>query len=361
MRAAVLRKAPGRFEIEELRLADLTPSEVRVRVVGSGLCHTDRHVLTGDLTWELPLVGGHEVAGVVEDVGDLVSYVRAGDHVIACLSVFCGHCVECLSGRANLCVSSDTRRRAGDAPRVATSDGEAVTPFAEIGGFAEEILVHENALVKIDPEFPLDTVCIVGCATVTGMGAVFNTAQVRPGSSVVVVGVGGVGLHAVQAAYIAGARQVVAVDLSLGKLQRARSMGATDVVDARSTDAVEAVKELTGGGADFTFEAIGLTDTAEQAIQMLRPHGLATLIGVMPEGSTIRLDGRALRQERRVSSSLMGSTRFRLDIPLYLEYYRQGRLNLDEMISNRISLADVNEGYAEMESGDIARNVIVFN
>jgi S-(hydroxymethyl)glutathione dehydrogenase/alcohol dehydrogenase len=361
MRGAVLREIPGKLEIEELTLADPGPREVRVRVVGSGLCHSDLHLLKGDLIYPVPLLPGHEASGVIEQVGELVTYVKPGDHVIACTSAFCGHCADCLTGHPNLCSAPELRRGEHDDSRIATPGGEQIVQFADIGGFAEEMLLHENAVVKIDKEFPLDTVAIIGCAAVTGMGAVFNTAKVHPGATVVVIGAGGIGLHAVQAAHIAGARQVIAVDLNPVKLERALTMGATHTVNAGETDPVEAVKELTKGGVDYSFEAIGLTKTAEQAIAMLRPNGSATIIGVMPEGSTIQLGGRVLMGDKRVLGCSMGSNRFRIDIPLYLEYYRQGRLDLDHMISNRITLDEINEGYAQLETSDMARSIIVFS
>jgi S-(hydroxymethyl)glutathione dehydrogenase / alcohol dehydrogenase len=334
---------------------------VRVRVVGSGLCHSDLHLLKGDLLWDLPLVPGHEASGVIEQVGEMVTSVKVGDHVIACTSVFCGHCSQCLTGHPSRCTSPELRRGEGQEPRISGEAGEALVQFADIAGFAEEMLLHENAVVRIDPEFPLETVAIVGCAAVTGMGAVFNTAQVRPGSRVVVIGAGGIGLHAIQGAHIAGARQIIAVDLNPAKLPRAQAMGATDTIDASATDPVEAVQELTGGGADYTFEAIGLPRTAEQCVAMLAPGGTATIIGAMPEGSSISFGGRALLPDKRVLGCLMGSNRFRLDIPVYLEYYRQGRFDLDHMISRKIALEEIHEGYAALESSDIARSIITFD
>jgi S-(hydroxymethyl)glutathione dehydrogenase / alcohol dehydrogenase len=361
MRGAVLREIPGKLEIEQVRLADAGPREVRVRVVGSGLCHSDLHLLKGDLLRPLPVLPGHEASGVVEQVGEMVTYVKPGDHVIACTSAFCGHCADCLTGHPNLCSAPELRRGEGQEARISSDSGEPIEQFADIGGFAEEMLLHENALVKIDSELPLDTVAIIGCAAVTGMGAVFNTARVPPGARVVVIGAGGIGLHAIQGASIAGARQVIAVDLNPAKLERARSMGATDTVNASDSDPVEAVLELTRGGADYTFEAIGLPKTAVQCVEMLRAGGTATIIGVMPQGSSITIDGSALLMDKRLIGCIMGSNRFRVDIPLYLDYYRQGRLDLDHMISRRISLEEINEGYAALETSDIARSVITFS
>ncbi|MBM9467973.1 Zn-dependent alcohol dehydrogenase [Nakamurella leprariae] len=361
MRAAVLRELPGEFAIEEITLADPGPHEVRVRIVGSGLCHSDLHVLKGALPYPVPTVLGHEVSGVVEQVGDQVRYVAPGDHVIACLSTFCGHCRECLSGKPHLCHNPETLRGEHEPPRISNAGGERISQFANISGFAEEILVHEHTLVKIDQRYDLGTVAILGCAAVTGMGAVFNTTQVEAGATVAVIGAGGIGLHAVQAARIAGAGKVIIVDTNPGKLDRARMLGATHAVDASSTDAVEAVREITGGGVDYSFECVGLVGTAEQAYDMLGWAGTATIVGVLPAGSKVSLSSLGLFQERRFQGCSMGSNRFRSDIPRYLDFYDRGLLDIEAMISKRITLDEINEGYAALERGETARSVIVFD
>jgi S-(hydroxymethyl)glutathione dehydrogenase/alcohol dehydrogenase len=223
------------------------------------------------------------------------------------------------------------------------------------------MLVHENALVKIDKKYDLGTVAIIGCAAVTGMGAVFNTAKVHAGASVAIIGAGGIGLHAVQAARIAGAGKVIIVDTNANKLQRALDLGATDAVDASSSDAVEAVQELSGGGVDFSFECVGLTATATQAYNMLGWDGTATIVGVLPSGSEVTLPSAGLFQERKFQGCSMGSNRFRTDIPRYLDFYDRGLLDLDAMISRRITLDEINDGYAALKAGETARSVIVFD
>jgi S-(hydroxymethyl)glutathione dehydrogenase/alcohol dehydrogenase len=237
-----------------------------------------------------------------------------------------------------------------------------VFQFANLSSFAEQMLIHEHGLVKIDPEFPLDRAALLGCGVMTGVGAAMRTARVEPGSTVAVIGCGGVGLSAVQGAAISGALRVIAVDMMASKLETAKKVGATDTVDASAGDPVEAVKELTGGqGVHFSFEAIGLKVTAEQAFQMLRPGGTATIIGMIPFGTTIELNGYEFLSERKIQGSSMGSNQFRTDVPRYIEMYKQGRLKLDELMSNKISLDDVNEGFEALGRGEVMRNVIIFD
>src|SRR6478609_3133869 len=261
MRAAVLNEQPGRLEIEEIRVDKPGPGEVLVHTVGAGLCHSDLHFMEGTFRSKLPAVLGHESAGVVEAVGEGVSYVKPGDHVIACLSIFCGQCRQCLSGHPNRCSNPAATSRGRDAaPRLSREDGTPVDQFARLGGFAEKMLVHQNGLVKITEDMPLDRAALIGCGVTTGMGAVFRTAQVEPGSRVCVIGAGGIGLSAIQAARIAGAGLVNAGEVD---------------------DVVGAVKELSGGGVDYSFEAIGLKATSEQAFNMLDLGGTATVIGMV--------------------------------------------------------------------------------
>ncbi|MEA2585439.1 MAG: S-(hydroxymethyl)glutathione dehydrogenase / alcohol dehydrogenase [Thermomicrobiales bacterium] len=360
MRAAVLNQIPGPLEIAEVQIDDPGPREVLVRVVASGLCHSDLHFMEGKYDHQTPVVLGHEAAGVVEAVGREVADLQPGDHVVACLSVFCGHCPDCLSGRPALCVAPE-RERAPEQPPRLSKDGERIHQFAHLSAFAEQMLVHEHALVKIRPDMPLDRAALIGCAVTTGVGAVINTAKVPPGSTVAVLGCGGIGLNCIQGAALAGAGRIIAVDTLAWKLGLARDFGATDLVDAAEEDPVATVRELTGGGVEYSFEAIGLKLTAEQSFAMLCAGGTATLIGLIPEGQKIELLGTDFLSEKRVQGSSMGSNRFRIDIPRYVDFYLAGKLKLDEMISARISLDDVNAGYDALKRGEVARSVIVFD
>ncbi|HZP31529.1 MAG TPA: Zn-dependent alcohol dehydrogenase [Acidimicrobiia bacterium] len=362
MRAALLTEEPGRLELADVTIDKPQVHEVLIRTIGSGLCHSDLHVIDrprATAFGTLPMVLGHEAAGIVEAVGDDVTYVRPGDHVITFCMQFCGECEFCLRGRPTLCANSPGPR-ASDAPPRLTMAGDPVSQFANLGGFAEEMLVHEHALVKIDPDYPLDRAAIIGCGVATGLGAALNTAQVQPGSSVAVVGCGGVGLAVVQGAAIAGARQIVAVDMQPSKFDLARKLGATDCVDASAGDPVGQVLELTGGGVDYAFEAIGLRTTAEQAVGMLRPAGTATIVGV-GIGELLQIDMAIFLGERRIQGCLMGSNRFRTDLPHYIQLDQMGRLDVGSMIETHIALDDVNDGYEAMRRQAInGRRVIMF-
>lgn len=363
MKAAVLNQQPGALDIEDLRIDDPHPGEVLVRTVGAGLCHSDLHFMEGLFRVKVPVVLGHESAGVVEAVGEGVTHVREGDHVVCCLSIFCGSCRQCLSGFPNRCVNpAATSRPRGAASRLSRDDGTPIGQFARLGGFAEMMLVHENGVVKITEDIPLDKAALVGCGVLTGTGAVFRTARVEPGSRVCVIGAGGIGLGAIQAARIAGAGTVIVVDVSPSKLETAAQMGATATVNAAETDnVVEAVKELSGGGVDFSFEAIGKKATAEQAFQVLDTGGTATIIGMVPNDQMLEIRAMDLLAEKRLQGSMMGSNQFRTDIPRLIAMYLDGRLDLDSMVSKTLTLGEVNEGYAMMKRGEIARSVIAFS
>jgi S-(hydroxymethyl)glutathione dehydrogenase/alcohol dehydrogenase len=289
-----------------------------------------------------------------------VRYVVPGDHVITCLSVFCGHCEFCLSGRPALCTKQDTRRKPTDPPRL-SKGGTPVWQFLDLSSYAEQMLVHENAIVKITKDMPLDRAALIGCGVTTGVGAVFNTAKVPPGATVAVIGCGGVGLSAIQGAAIAGAGRIIAVDMLDSKLELARKMGATDAVNPKKGDPVQQVKELTGGGVDFSFEAIGLKIAAEQAFGMLKNGGTATVIGMIPLGQKVELPGVDFLFEKKIQGSSMGSNRFRTDMPKYVDMYLNGKLNLDDMVSKRIKLADVNDAFAALEKGEVARQDIMMS
>ncbi len=361
MKAAVLNAIPGILEIEDIDIGEPGPREVLIRTVAAGLCHSDLHFMEGKYPYPCPAVLGHESAGVVEAVGSMVHYVKPGDHVITCLSAFCGHCSQCTDGHLSRCENKNTElvRQPGEAPRLSRG-GEAVHQFLHLSSYAEMMLVHEHAVVKIDKEMPLDRAALIGCGVTTGMGAVFRTAKVAPGETVAVIGCGGIGLSAVQGARIAGANKVIAIDMVASKLDLARSLGATHLVNASETDPIEAVRDLTGGGVNYSFEAVGLKQTAEQAFNMLRSGGQATIIGMIPVGTKVEIHGPELLSEKTLTGSNMGSNQFRTDMPRFVDMYLDGRLKLDEMVSKTIAIEDINAGFEEMKTGTVARSVIAF-
>ena len=359
MKAAVLERTGQPLVIDELSVAKPAPREVLVRTAAVGICHSDLHFIDGIYPCPLPTVPGHEVAGVVEAVGSQVSEFKPGDHVIGCLSVFCGHCPHCITGRLVLCATPDVKLPPGTAKRLSRG-GAHVNQLLQLSGFAEQILVHEHALVKIRPDMPLDRAALIGCAVTTGFGAVVHSAGVRAGEAVAVIGCGGIGLAAINAAYVAGAARIIAVDRIPAKLEFARSLGATDLIDASAGDPVAQMREIVPGGVDHAFEAIGLKQTTEQAWQMLAPGGTATVIGMIPPGVKVELHGPDFLREKRIQGSLMGSNRFRVDAPRIIELYLQGRIKLDELISQRMPLARINEGLDALREGNIARTVVTF-
>lgn len=298
-------------------------------------------------------------AGIVEAVGPQVTEFALGDHVIGCLSQFCGTCEYCLTGRTYLCRARPVRAP-GEPPRL-TWQGQPINQFHNLSTFAEWMLVHEHAIVKIRPDMPLDRAALIGCGVTTGFGAALRTAKVEPGSTVAVFGAGGVGLAAVQGARVAGARMIIAVDVFEHKLATARELGATHAVDASSHDPVQAIRSITNGGVDYSFEAIGLKQTAEQAFDSIRAGGTCTLIGLSPVGTKLEVDARSIMADKKLQGSTMGSNRFKVDMPTYVDFYMQGQLKLDEMITRRAGLEDVNEAFRAMKDGEVVRTVLMFN
>src|SRR5229473_1510796 len=375
MKAAVFHGPKQPLVIEDVEIDKPLDREVLVRTVASGVCHSDLHFVDGYYTFPAPAVLGHEAAGIVEEVGKAVDYVKPGDHVIACLSVFCGYCDDCMAGHPNRCTNrAATQRRKGDKPRLSLK-GEPMRQFADLSTYAEKMLVHENALVKIGNDMPLDRAALIGCGVTTGVGAVLNTARIEPGSTVAVFGCGGVGLAAIQGARIAGARMIIAVDQFESKLAMAKRFGATHTIDASNTDAVEAIRKLASpdseaatdivssftasAGVDYAFEAVGVAKLAEQCFEVIKPGGTATIIGMIPQGQKVELDGPKFLTERKIQGTMMGGNRFRIDMPRYIDYYLQGRLNLDDMISKRMKLEEVNEAFRAMKAGEVARSVLM--
>ncbi|MBV9538608.1 MAG: Zn-dependent alcohol dehydrogenase [Acidisphaera sp.] len=357
MKAAVVWQPGQAMTIEDVSVGKPAPREVLIRTAFAGVCHSDLHFADGTYSYPLPFVPGHESSGVVEQVGSDVSYVRPGDHVVTCLSVFCGCCPQCVTGHPNLCESVDVKLPPGKAQRL-WLNGDIVHQFSNLSSFAEQMLVHENALVKINPDVPLDRAALVGCGVLTGVGAVIHAAKVKPGSTVAVIGCGGVGLSVVSGAALVGAGRIIAVDTLDAKLELARQLGATDVVNASDGDPVAAVLEMTSGGVPYAFEALGLKVTAEQAFAMLKPGGVATILGMFKPGMKLELEASTFIKDRRIQGSSMGSNQFRVDIPNLLDFYMQGRLDLDRLITDRIKLPQLNDAFAKLYAGAPVRQVV---
>ncbi len=358
MRAAVLYEPGKDLVVEEVQVDRPGPHEVLVRTAASGVCHSDLHFQQGKSPYPLPVILGHEASGVVEQVGSEVRYVAPGDHVVTCTAVFCGQCRFCMSGRPYLCGGASTRRARNEGPRLAR-DGAKINQYIHVGSFAEQMLLHENVITKIRPDADLVRACLLGCAVVTGVGAVVNSADIEPGSRVAVFGCGGVGLFAVQGAALAGAGRIIAVDTKPEKLELARRLGATDVVDASQEDPVAAIRELSGGGVDYSFEVIGNRNTVAQCFDVLDLGGTATVVGLMPAGTKVEIPSEGL-MFRKLQGTSMGSTRPRIDIPRYVDFYLSGKLKLDELISQQIPLEGVNDAFRALEQGSVARSVITF-
>src|SRR5690242_19384581 len=359
MKAALFHGPHKPLTIETVEVDKPLGREVLVRTVASGVCHSDLHFIEGLYPFPAPAILGHEAAGIVEAVGPHVTEFKPGDHVIACLSVFCGQCSYCLTGRTHLCQSRPVRPP--QEPPKLSWKGAPVNQFANLSSYAEQMLVHENGLVKVREDMPLDRAALIGCGVTTGVGAAINTARVEPGSTVAVFGAGGVGLAVIQGARIAGARMIIAVDTMESKFAKAQELGATHTINAKSDDPVKKIRAMTNGGVDYSFEAIGLKIAAEQCFDCIRPGGTATVIGMIPVGQKIELDGPMFLREKRIQGCSMGSNRFKVDMPRYIEFYRQGRLKLDEMVSRRGKLEEVNDAFRAMKAGEVARTVLMFD
>jgi S-(hydroxymethyl)glutathione dehydrogenase/alcohol dehydrogenase len=360
MKAAVVR-AKDEVHVEDVDIDEPAPDEVLIRTVAAGVCKSDLSLVKGLLPPPPPIVLGHESAGVVERVGSEVTYVKPGDHVVTCLSLFCGQCEYCLTGHAALCDrKAMPLRRSPDCPRL-TQHGEALPQMVGLASFAERLLVHQNSVVKIPDGMPLQEASLLGCGVTTGLGAVLHTAKVPVGATVAVIGCGGVGLSAIQGARISGAVRIIGIDMDPARLELARQLGATDTVNATTEDIVEAVRELTAGGVEYSFEVVGGSATAEQAFAMLRPGGTATVVGLTFGDTAIRVPGALLRAERKLQGSLMGSASFRVMIPRYVELYLQGRLKLDEVVSAHYPLEKIGDALTAAVRGEGARSIVVFD
>ncbi len=361
MKAAILEQPGTPLHIGEVSPSKPMAHEVLIRTHACGLCHSDLHFIDGAYPHALPLVPGHEAAGVVEAVGSEVTTVKVGDHVVTCLSAFCGHCEFCVTGRMALCLGGDTRRTKTDPPRLTRGDGDPVAQLLNLSGFAEQMLIHEHACVAIDREMPLDRAAVIGCAVTTGAGAIFNACQLVPGETVAVIGCGGVGLAAINAAKIAGAGRVIAIDPIAEKRELAKVLGASDVFDPTADNALEDIVALTGGGVDHAIEAVGRQASADMAVKLLKRGGTATILGMMPLDCKVGLGAMDLLSGKKLQGAIMGMNRFPVDLPRLVDFYLRGLLDLDTIIAERIPLEQINEGFDLMRKGTSARSVIVFD
>ena len=361
MRAAVLIEAGKPLQIEQINIANPGPHEVLIRTAACGLCHSDLHFIEGTYPHPLPAIPGHEAAGIVEAVGSEVRTVKVGDAVVTCLSAFCGHCEYCVTGRMSLCLGGDTRRKAGEAPRLTRPDGSIMNQMLNLSAYAEMMLVHEHACVAIHPDMPLPQASVIGCAVTTGAGTIFNACEVTPGETVAVIGCGGVGLATINAAKIAGAGRIIAADPIPEKRALAMKLGATDVIDPMDADAAKQIQELTKGGVDHAIEAVGRPASGELAVKSLKRGGTATILGMMPLQHSVGLSAMDLLSGKKLQGAIMGGNRFPVDIPRLVDFYMRGLLDLDTIISETIPLERINEGFDQMKRGDSARSVIVFD
>ena len=363
-RAVVCREHNKPVAVEEISLDAPGRGEVMVRLAACGVCHSDLSAVTGTIALPLPLVLGHEGAGVVEAVGEGVSELAPGDPVVFSFIYMCGKCRFCVSGRPVLCVEQGralTTPLAGT-PRVHDAAGQPLNIFSGCGAMAEYATVSAENLIRIDAKIPLECAALVGCGVTTGVGAVFNTARVKPGSSVVVFGCGGVGLSAIQGARIAGAERIVAVDTLQEKLELAKKFGATDTLLARpGEDLVKPLKKLTSGGPDYAFECVGSGELQSAAYRAIARGGMAVVVGVAkPSDSTSIRSMTTVFEEKTLTGSYFGSCVPRVDFPRMLALYLKGELKLEELITRRYRVDEAAQAFADLQSGRNARGVILF-
>ena len=364
MKAAVLYEANTPLQIVDIEQQGPRAGEARVRVMATGICHSDWHIMNGDWTLPLPMVLGHEAAGIVEEVGAGVSNVSAGDHIIFSFRPQCGHCLYCSIGRSILCDGHQSVRWAMlDGTCRLRRDGKDIFQMARIGTFSEHVVCPAEMLIPIRKEMPWPQAALMGCCVPTGVGAVTRCAEVEAGASVVVIGCGGVGLNVIQGARLAGAGKIIACDLLDTKLAFARDFGATHTVNASRDKVVDQVRALTGGrGADYAFDAIGGEATTLQILDAIRPGGTAVIVGMAAMSVRAPITPYAMAlQEKTLKGTMYGSVRPNLDFPKLVDLYLEGRLKIDQLISRTWKLDEINEGFASMRGGQVARGVVVFN
>jgi S-(hydroxymethyl)glutathione dehydrogenase / alcohol dehydrogenase len=359
MKAAVCYEFGKPLVIEDVEIDPPHKGEVKVRVTATGVCHSDIHDIKGELPGPLPFVPGHECAGYVVETGEGVSTVRAGDPVVVTFIPHCGKCFYCTSGFPHLC---HTEWPLDTETRLRNRKGQPLIAKSKTGAFAEYVVVEESQAVKVPVNMPLDRAALLACAVITGFGAVVNRMQVKPMSSVVVIGCGGIGLNALQGAAFAGADPIIAIDITDLKLKASIVFGATHTINAAQCESISAVKQLTGGlGADYVFITLGSAKAIQQGFSMTGPRGAAVIIGLPPVTESLTLPPlEFVRDERSLTGCFMGSVNLGIDIPRLASLYLGGRLKLDELITGRYPLDRINEAIASLESGETLRNMIIF-
>ena len=360
MKAAVLYEKFQPLVIEDLDLEGPKEHEVLVKLTASGVCHSDLHYMKGDREHPMPVVLGHEGAGIVEEIGSGVTYAQPGDHVVLSFVPTCGRCSYCVKGKQNLCEARyQLRGNMLDGTTRLRNGSQKVHHFNGLSTFGEYAVVPEDSLVKIREDAPLDRMALIGCGVATGVGAVINTAKVKPGSSVVIIGAGGVGLNVIQGAVLAGAEAIIAVDIYGNKLENALQFGATHMVDASGEDVLERVKDITRGEmADYAFEVIGSTDAINQALATTKRGGTTVVVGVTPTGAELKIDPDFLHLDRILMGCTYGSCYPRADMPMLIDLYMARRLKLDELVSATLKLDDINSAFEALDQGEVARTII---
>lgn len=363
MKAAILYELGKPIRVEEVTLDEPEANEVLVKVAATGVCHTDLHFIKGEMPQPMPVVLGHEGAGVVEKVGPGVTTLKPGDHVVMMVAYSCGKCRYCVSGQSAMCAEWLGYHMMGTLPSMTKrlkKDGQELNHFFSQSSFAEYAVVHERTAIKIREDAPLDTVCLLGCGTSTGVGAVINTAGMKAGETMAVFGCGGVGLSSVMAAKLAGASKLIAVDTVDLKLEKAKELGADYVINASKENPQQRIVEITGGGADYAIEAIGNVNVMAQAFSSIHNGGICVVAGMAPLGAMLSIAPYELLLGKTIRGCVQGHIVAPIDIPRYVDLFMAGKLPVDKLISKKFKGLDhINEALDDLEHGRVARSVIV--